>query len=283
MSGGRDNYYTKNCMNSFVSLILLAVVLLAGPACAAQPDTCRSGVADLSGSYALCGDGLNTSVAVINSTGGMERGIPIGAPATGIMASMKPGLLLVYFQSFTPVKIGMDVSYALYTLDVPTGALKQVFKETRIGYGKHANPSVYRGWAATASPTDTEALLVDYVRPPNVAPHLRLRAVDYMKLSVRDIGRTEMTEVTNEASWSPDGRHVALRVEGLEAVHALLDTETGDLKVLDGPGIWDPTGVSADVKAKIFELKTMAVEGLISDEEYRTRRAKLINVEDEPQ
>ncbi len=190
------------------------------------------------------------------------------------MTSMRPGLLLVYWQSFTPERIGMDVDYALYTLDVASGELKKVYSESRIGYGRRFKPSAYRGWAG-ASPTATDALLVDFVVPPNIPPHMSFIAVDYLTGKFRELGRSDELGISPEATWSPDGSAVAFQIGAVAGRYLSLNTDTGEITQLDAKPPIGPA-VGPEAKAKILKLKGLLMDGLIGADEYRARRLKLI-------
>lgn len=250
--------------------MLLCAVMSASPSFAlmASDTSCRYMLDDASGLYALCGEGGKTNLSVIErSTGGTLKLIPLGVPATGLMRTMRPGVVLVYWQAFVPSKIGVEVAYALYTLDVGTGELKPVYTDNRIGFGRKLQ--LYRGWAAT-SEIDTEAILVDYISPPAAPAYMKILAVDYMTGKVRELARSANLDIS--ADLALDGRRLAFILPRDE--YLVVDTLLGTYR----QGAWKPSGVliTPQMKATVVELKLMLLDGLINEEQFGDRRLKAL-------
>lgn len=293
---------------------------------------------DDSGLYAIRGSGEKTAVSVIDpDSGRVAREIPVGVSASRLYRSARDGELILGWQAFKREKIGIDVNYALYVLDLKTGKLDKKYSDYHIGFGRNVDARFYRGWAGVSG-LDTQALLVDYISPPALRSYMRFVLVDYLQNTKNDIGRTEALELTSRASWNSDGRRVALALEG-DGI-AFLDIKDGKLSVLEGfsglwpswspsgdklyfggflispdgtrkeeilnnagrtIGWWSPdgtrlavadanssirlitgfapsaSGVKPGTRQRLLDLKGLLIDGLISQDEFNTRRDRLLD------
>lgn len=200
---------------------------------------------DTAGLYAIKGAASKTSLSMIDpASGNVERTIALGVPVSGIYSSGNGGEVILLWESFVRSKLGMDVNYALYALDLKSGKLDRKFSDYRIGFGRNMDARYYRGWAGV-SPMESKALLLDYISPPALRSYMRFTMVDYLQKGRVDIARSDILEITSHASWSPDGRRVAFAVDG--AGLAIIDIDDGALVVQEGlSGLWPAWSPAGD-------------------------------------
>lgn len=119
--------------------------------------------------------------------------------------------LLVVTAGAKVLKIGTMLSYRLSAFDISTGRMKEIYKLGRIVPVLSAEIEYTSGWISPGpSPVDTLTIGVEHVNPPVVKPYLRVMAIDYLSGKAREIDRVPTRKFSAPASWSPDGKRLAM-------------------------------------------------------------------------
>lgn len=171
--------------------------------------------------------GANVLVRVDASSLKLER-IAAGMEPDAVFPIDGNNILMLSVRA-KPLKIGTDVYYGLFKYALKKKELIKLHASNRIlpfrageGFLKNSN-------RAAINPSDTSISFFEYVRPPALAPYLKLVSVDYITGAVKEKARVDDGRFTVSGSWSPDGLRLAL------------PGPDGRLRVLSDDGAPSPT------------------------------------------
>ncbi len=143
------------------------------------------------------------------------------------------------------LKIGTEVSCTLSRVDVAGGgtattlhAYRRIFPTT------DQEEEFLTAWLqAGPNPLDGSFLIMEHIKPPALPPYTLVRAFDPVSGDLEEVGGGDRRTIYASASWSPDGRRLALTArEG-----RLVIRRSGGTLSLENPvaglyPVWHPAG-----------------------------------------
>jgi len=116
--------------------------------------------------------------AIVNTVTGESRDIEMPEGAVGVYPAWDDNLIVLTEWS-KEISIGVDVHHVLYLLDLESGSLKDVYVASRIIPRRYSGSEYLRGWLSEGpAPASGEALLLDFIVPPNAPPYVKAITVD---------------------------------------------------------------------------------------------------------
>jgi len=235
------------------------------------------------------------------------------------------------------MRIGTEVRCALSELNLAGGPTTTLHAYSRIVPAADGEEDLLFAWShAGPNPLDGSFLIMEHIKPPALAPYTLIKALDPGTGDLMDVSGLDRRALYASASWSPDGRRIALtdfsgrisvrgRDEKSEFDGPALSRfpswhPAGDLLMVGGTIInmatgestplvtnsagsyarWSPDGkrlavatqgelllfrnfaapardpLDRDLKKKLTMLKELLRDGLITAEDYRARRSRLL-------
>jgi hypothetical protein len=121
------------------------------------------------------------------------------------------GLIWVFTSRSEKLRIGVDVRYGLYSLDVRDSSLTEFFSTSRILPLRFAGTGRLKGWlSAGPNPIGGEMMLLQFIVPPAAPPYVKVLLIDVVTRASRQAARLDNDMLSPRGSWSPLGRRVAL-------------------------------------------------------------------------
>ena len=240
-------------------------------------------------------------------------------------------------QQASQLRIGTEVRCALSLHDLASGTTTTLHAYSRIVPAANIEEDLLFAWRhAGPNPLDGSFLIMELIKPPALPPYTLVRAFDPVSGDLVEIGSQDRRTVSVSASWSPDGRKLALTDrDGRLAVRGpggnvpfdgpalgrypswhpaddllivggtVINPATGERTLLlvngeDSYARWSPDGarlaliaqggllllrnfaapapapLDRDQKKKLFMLQELLRDGLITKEDYRARKSRLL-------
>jgi len=169
----------------------------------------------------------------------------LDSEADAIYPSADNGKLLIFSTSARNFDFGTELSYRVFAFELSNGTTKTLYASSKIHPMTQLDMNVLLAWThAGVSPLDNSLLIIEHVKPPAVASYSRVNSLDTMTGETGEISDQQDRKSYVSASWSPDGRRLALSLsDGRIELRNLHNEETTLGRPVTGfyPS-WNPRG-----------------------------------------
>jgi hypothetical protein len=149
--------------------------------------------------------------------------------------------LLVLSAKQTMLKIGIKMDYQLATYDRREAKQKNLYSFSKIYPRQTSGEPLFAWLHAGMDPLNDVLLAMELITPPVIAPYTRLLEIDVLSGEALEIAAPRKTVYT-AASWSPDGRRLALSDDAGRLLITDLRAGTVEAAVTGFHPAWNPKG-----------------------------------------
>jgi len=136
---------------------------------------------------------------------------PVDAGAESVYAANDNRHLLLLAKRLRRLTFGIEVALRVSLYEINAGAPKTLYEFTKIYPVDKPDRRTLSAWThAGLRPVDNSLLVIEYIRPPAVAPYSRVIMIDSVSGETTEISGRMHTTVYTSASWSPAGNMIAL-------------------------------------------------------------------------
>ncbi len=165
------------------------------------------------------------------------RPISLAYDADAIYPTADGKSLIILSTTMKSLSFGTTISSAVVLRNVATDRSKTVYRSTRTYMMKNPDAALWTAWMhAGPSPLDDAMLVMEHVKPPEVAFYTKVNSIDLATGELSEMSDPNTKRTYLSASWSPDGKR------------AVMTDGNGRIEVRDrlGKGIvidWSLTGI----------------------------------------
>ena len=170
--------------------------------------------------------------------------LPLDRHADRIYA-LTPGNLLLISGQVHDTRIGAEISWTASRYALATGATQTLSSFDKFLPLRQPDKDLLFAWLhAGVNPLDRSFLIMVHLKPPVLQAYSRISSVDPWSGALSELRGRAIEELYTSASWSPDGRRLALS-KGAGSI-VLLDARSGTTTALCAPACmypsWNPRG-----------------------------------------
>lgn len=119
--------------------------------------------------------------------------------------------LLLLSINIRVLSMGTEVTNNVFAYDLVREKTRTLYTSSRIYLSKEINKNALLAWLhAGLNPLDDSLLIIEHIMPPVVAPYSRVSAIDPVTGDFSEIAGQQKSKIYFSASFSPDGRRIAL-------------------------------------------------------------------------
>jgi dipeptidyl aminopeptidase/acylaminoacyl peptidase len=193
--------------------------------------------------------------------------IAVNDGAEAIYCAANTGDLLVLAKKITSFTYGTAVTFRVSAHDRRDRPTKNLYTIDKSYPWKQLDLRRLLAWThAGLNPVDNSLLVIEYAKPPAFAPLSRVISVDPVSGEAAEIFSNGQRTVYTSASWSPDGRSLALTDgEGMLRIQ----TAKGEWTIPDQASTgfyptWNPKGGKVYSGGSVYDLDAKNSEPLLT-------------------
>jgi WD40-like Beta Propeller Repeat len=162
--------------------------------------------------YVLSRD--KTGKEVLRSLDGINftiKPIPLDADADAIYPVAGGKGLIILSTTMKSHSFGTTISNTVVLRNVPANGSKTVYRSVRTYMLKNPDVASWTAWMhAGLSPLDDAMLIMEHVKPPDVAFFTKVNSIDLATGEISEMSDPNTKRTYLSASWSPDGRRAVM-------------------------------------------------------------------------